>query len=171
MPFGVDRAQRLDLRRTLAKRVVLEMRRDHADVAYIRSYDCLDRDARHARDFMIGRIGKQVPIRLQHRKARQDHVAETTSRSVRSQLVDRHARNRGVAGQQRGEHGELVFPVAAGEERIREVVGNLLQAKDVEVGDALRVGDYARGIDLLVDAAAPLDIPGDELHFNEFRHA
>src|SRR4029077_11655242 len=53
---------------------------------------------------------------------------------------------------------------AAGKPWIGEVVGDLLHAKDVEIGKRLRVPHDACRVDPLVDAAAPLRIPGDELH-------
>ena len=59
---------------------------------------------------------------------------------------------------------ELVLALAACEQGIRIVVRDLLQAQDVEVGDPLGVGDHPCRIDLLVHAAAPLHVPGDELH-------
>ncbi len=67
-------------------------------------------------------------------------------------------------GSSAGEHGELVFAGAAAEPRVGEVVGDLLQAQHVEIGDALRLGDDARRIDGEVHAAAPLHVPRHQLH-------
>ena len=53
--LGVDRAQRLDLRRALHFRVVLEMRRDHAHFAERRDDARLDRDSRHSVDAGVDR--------------------------------------------------------------------------------------------------------------------
>src|SRR5262249_207417 len=62
------------------------------------------------------------------------------------------------------EPGELIVVVVPREARIRKIVGDLLQAKDVEVRESARFVDDAARIDAAVDAAAPLHVPGDELH-------
>jgi 3-deoxy-D-manno-octulosonate 8-phosphate phosphatase KdsC-like HAD superfamily phosphatase len=79
-------------------------------------------------------------------------------------VIDRHAGNAGVPGQQRGQRGELVGVVVAVEQRRREIVRHLLQAQHVEVREAARLGDDPRGVDAAVVAAAPLDVPGEEAH-------
>ena len=76
----------------------------------------------------------------------------------------RDGRRRRVAGKKCPEPRELVFVGVAGEPRIRKVVGDLLQAQHVEVGELPRLGDNARRIDAAIDTATPLDVPLDELH-------
>ena len=78
-------------------------------------------------------------------------------------LVDRHARHRRVARQQRRELRELVLAGAAREPR-REVVGDSPAGTARRNPRSPRLGDDARRVDDAVDAAAPLDIPRDELH-------
>ena len=51
-----------------------------------------------------------------------------------------------------------------GEPRVGEIGSDLLQAQDVEIGDALRLGHDARGIDASIHAAAPLGVPGHDNH-------
>jgi hypothetical protein len=67
-------------------------------------------------------------------------------------------------GQQRRECGELVFIGVAGESRIGKVVGDLLQAQDVEIGELFRRGDDPRRVDAAIDTPAPLHIPRDQYH-------
>ena len=105
-----------------------------------------------------------MPINLLHRQARKDHVAEAPSPAVFCRLIDRHARHGGVTGQQRGEQGELIFARAAAEIGIGEVVGDFLNAQNIEIGEPLRFGHDACRIDAQVDAAAPLNVPRQKLH-------
>ena len=107
----------------------------------------LDRDARHAGHARIARIRQQVAIHLPHRQPRQDHVAEAAPAAVVARLVDGHAGDRRVAGQQLREALELVLAVAAAEPRVGIVVGDLLQAQHVEIGEARASRDDARRID------------------------
>ena len=78
--------------------------------------------------------------------------------------VDGHARHRRVARQEPRELGKLVFAATAGKPRRGIIVGDLLQTQDVEIGDRLRMPHDAGRIDFAIDAAAPLNVPGDELH-------
>ena len=96
--------------------------------------------------------------------ARENEIAEVASSILAVGHVDDRARDALVSRQMLRELGELVLAAAPGEQWIREIVRDLLQAEHVKVGDRLRVLDDASGIDLTVDAAAPLDIPGDEFH-------
>src|SRR5450759_5974514 len=75
-----------------------------------------------------------------------------------------HARYRHVAGKEPRKLGKLIFAATACKTRMGIVVGDLLQTEDVEIGDRLRMPHDAGRIDFAVDAAAPLDIPGNELH-------
>ena len=97
-------------------------------------------------------------------KARQHHVTEMPAAAVVPGHVDRHARHRHIAGKEPRELGELIFAATACKPRVGIVVGDLLQTEDVEVGNRLRMPHDAGRIDFAVDAAAPLDVPGDELH-------
>ena len=83
--------------------------------------------------------------------------------------VDRCRDDRREAGQQRGEERELVFAPAALQGR--EVGRDFLQAEDVEVGERARVVDDPLRVDAAVAAAAPLDVPGHELHGTPSRPA
>ncbi len=161
---GVDVAQRLDLARALLRRVVLEMGGDHAHVTERRLHDGFDGNPRHALHPWIHRERQQMAERLRHRQARQDHVAEAPSPAVLPRMVRTDAGDGRVLRQQRAEGCELVLVGRARQARIGEVVGDLLQAQHVEVGEAPRLGDDARRIDAPVDAAAPLGVPGDENH-------
>src|SRR5438309_8494984 len=69
-----------------------------------------------------------------------------------------------VSWQARRDLRELILAPASRQTRIGKVVGDLLQAKDIEIGDGQGVLDDAPRIDLAIDAAAPLGVPGDELH-------
>src|SRR6185369_7761842 len=89
-------------------------------------------------------------------------VAEAAATTVRRRGVDGDAFDRGEARQRRRDQRELVFAPAALERR--EVGGDLLEAEDVEVGERARVVDDALRVDAAVAAAAPLNVPGDELH-------
>ena len=62
------------------------------------------------------------------------------------------------------EFGELVLAPAAAQQRIRKVVGDLLQTEHVEIANGLGVLDDPCRIDFAVDAPTPLHIPGNELH-------
>src|SRR4029453_86063 len=79
-------------------------------------------------------------------------------------MVHGNGGNRNVTRQQRRDRRELVLARAAGKSRVGKIVGDLLQAQHVEVGEALRLGDDPRRIHAAVDAAAPLRVPGDDLH-------
>jgi len=105
---------------------------------------------------------------------RQHHVAEALAPAVLVRNVERDAFDRRVAGHEPRELRELVR--AARPAQLREVVGHLLQAQHVEIGEAARVGDDAGEVAAPVRAEAPLDVPGDELHrsaclVSEFRRA
>ena len=78
-------------------------------------------------------------------------------------MIDRDAADRRETRQQRRKHRELVFAGAARKARIRKIVGDLLQAQHVEVGELLRGGDDARGVDATVHTPAPLHVPGDQI--------
>ena len=142
----VDRAQRVDLRHALHRRVVLEMRRDHAHVAERRAHDRLERDARHAGNAGVGRIGQQVAIDLLHRQPREDHVAEAPAAAVASAgwstaTPGNRPCSPAAAPRAAANWSSPALPAELG---IGEVVGDLLQAEHVEVGEALRLGDDAR---------------------------
>src|SRR2546423_9530848 len=64
----------------------------------------------------------------------------------------------------RSEERELVAIVVARERG--KIVGDFLHAEDVEVGHRSRMVDQAREVDASVEPTAPLDVPGDELHFS-----
>ncbi len=164
VPLGVDRAQRLDLRAALLLRVVLEMRGDDADLAERRGDDRLDRDSRHPVHAGIDRRRQQMPVDLAHREPRQDHVAEAPAPGALRRMIDGDSGRGGIARKQRRQRSELVVIRVAGEPRIRKIVGDLLQAQHVEVGERARFRDDPLRVDTSVDAAAPLDIPGDEIH-------
>jgi serine protease Do len=66
-----------------------------------------------------------------------------------------------VAGKSARQQLHLVFARAAFERG--EVVGNLLKTTDIRVAERLCFARDARRIDAAVDAAAPLDIPADQL--------
>ena len=86
--FGVNRAERLDLRHALQRRIVFEVCRDDAYVAERRRNDRFERNARHSRNAWIARKRQQMPINLFHRIARQDHVAEMAATTIFCRLVD-----------------------------------------------------------------------------------
>jgi hypothetical protein len=67
--------------------------------------------------------------------------------------------DRREARQERRERGELVLVRVAREAGIRKIIGDLLQAQDVEVGQRLRRRDDSCGVDAAVDAPAPLYVP------------
>ena len=162
--FGVDRAQRLDLRSALLHAVILEMRRDHAYAAERRAHDRFQRDARHAVDARIDGVRQQMPEHLADRITGEDHVAEVASAAFLRRNVDCNTGHRLVLRQQPGERGELILAPAPRQPRIGKIVGDLLQAEHVEIGDRLGMLDDPRRVDLVIDAATPLSIPGDELH-------
>ena len=76
--------------------------------------------------------------------------------------VDAPAEHSLVFRQLAAERRGLVF--AAAPRQVGEPRGDLLQAGDVGVGDAAKLGGDARGIDHAVEAAAPLDIPASYAH-------
>ncbi len=78
--------------------------------------------------------------------------------------VDRDPGHRLIAGQQTGQLGELVLTSAAGQSRIGKIVGDLLQAEDIEIRDRPHLPDDPCRIDAPVDATTPLGVPGNELH-------
>src|SRR5437773_56685 len=86
--FGVDRAQRLDLRSALLHAVILEMRRDHAYAAERRAHNRFQRDARHAVDARIDGVRQQMPEHLADRITGEDHVAEVASSAFLLRIVD-----------------------------------------------------------------------------------
>src|SRR6185436_12968245 len=93
--------------------------------------------------------------------AREDRVAEAAALAVLAHHVHAVALDARVAGEERPQLGELVTLVVALEPR--EVVRDLLHAEDVEVRDRPRGLHDAREVDAAVEAAAPLDVPGEEL--------
>jgi len=160
--LGVARAHRLDLRGALQGRVVLQVGGHHPQRPEGRLQAGLEQQSGHAVVVRIGRPGQLHAQHLPHRQAAQDHVAENAPAAVGRGRIDRRAGHCGVAGQQLGQQGELVLAAAACERR--EVRRDLLQAQHVEIGERPRVFDDARRIDAAVHAAAPLDVPGDQLH-------
>jgi hypothetical protein len=100
--------------------------------------------------------------RAAERQARQDHVAEALARAAGAGNVDAPADNRLVLRQLAAERRGLVLAAAA--RQVGEPRGDLLQAGDIGVGDAAKLGGDARRIDHAVEAAAPLDIPADYAH-------
>ena len=121
----------------------------------------LDQDARHvARCVRLPR--QEMAQDLPNRIARQDHVAEALAAAVFVRDVEGDAVDGRIGGQEARKLGELIGGIVAGE--IGKVVGHLLQAEHIEIGHAAGMGDEARKIDASVDAAAPLHVPGDELH-------
>ena len=163
-PFRVDRAQRLDLGRSFFRSIVLQMRGDHAHRPERCIDHCFDRDARHAVDARIDGIGQQVPEHLTNRQARKDHVAKMPPLAVLCRNIDSDAGDGQVSGQQPREFGKLILAPAAAQQRIRIVVGDLLQTEHVEIANGLGVLDDPGRIDFAVDAPTPLHIPGNELH-------
>ena len=105
-----------------------------------------------------------MPEHLADGKTREDHVPEVAPAASLGRNVDSDPGHRQVAGQPPREFVELILAATARKPRVREIVGDFLQAQHVEIGERLGVLHDARRIDLTVDAAAPLDVPGDELH-------
>src|SRR5579864_3738793 len=101
---------------------------------------------------------------LPDREAREDHVAEVAPAAFLRRYVDRDAGHRLEPWQPPAELRKLILAAASRKPRIRKIVGDFLQAEHVEIGDFPRLPDYPRQINLLVDAAAPLRIPSNQLH-------
>ena len=106
---------------------------------------------------------------LRDRQPAQDHVAERTPYARGPGCVDGYAADRRMPGQQAGQQVELVLAAAALERR--EVRRDFLQAQHIEVGQRLRVFDDAPRVDTAVDAAAPLDVPGDQFQNKPSRNS
>ena len=140
------------------------MRRDDAKVTERRGNDRFERNARHSRDTRITGIRQQMAIDLFHRIARQNQVAEMPAPAVFCRLIDGDAGYGRVPRKKRREQRKLVFARAAAEIGVGKIVGDFLQAQHVKIGDALCFGRDAGGIDSLIDAAAPLHIPGHHVH-------
>ena len=121
-----------------------------------------DRDALHRCDPRIRGPRERVPSDRLYRQPRGDGVAEPAPASLRRGVIRPDAVEDLEPGQQRREERELVAVVVAGERRVREVVGEFLDAQQVEVGERLRVRDDSRGIDAAIQPAEPLHVPGDE---------
>ena len=114
--------------------------------------------------FLPGSIGEGSRCRYAWRTGSRDRIMlpNRRRRPPSAGMIDRNAADRGESRQQRGERRELVFAGAAGKARMREVVGDFLQAQHVEVGELLRRGDDPRRVDAAVHTPAPLHIPGDQ---------
>src|SRR6478609_6216874 len=96
-----------------------------------------------------------------HRQSREDEVAEALA--PRSTVhVHRDAFERRIAGKEGGQRGELVRGVVAG--KVRIVVRDFLEAHHVEIPELHDPPRDPAEIDTPVYSAAPLDVPGDELH-------
>ena len=96
------------------------------------------------------------------RQARQDQVAEALSRAPGAGNVDAPADDGLVSRKRACEGVGLIFAAASRE--VGKSRCDLLQARDVGIGDALELGGDARRIDDAVDAAAPLHIPAHDPH-------
>ena len=160
--FGVQGVNRARLRRALQCRVVLQVCRHHAHRAQRRvEHGEHAAHARHAAYAGIGRPGQGVMLHLRRREPRRDQVAEAPAPAVGTELVHRGAEEQRKTRQQRRQLRRLV----AGRAGQRVVtLRDLLQAQHVEVSQAARLLDDALRADHAVQAAAPLGIPGDELH-------
>src|SRR2546428_6971252 len=99
-------------------------------------------------------------------KARGDEVAEALARAFVAGQVDGRREEHEVPGEFAPERLDLVLALAPGQ--IDEAGVDLLQAKHIRIGDAPRLVRDARRVDDAVDAAAPLDVPGDEPHYLRF---
>src|SRR5271169_1688061 len=105
-----------------------------------------------------------MPEHLADGIARENHVAKMAPPAACRLDIDGDPGHRLVTWQKMGQLGELVLTPAARQPRIRKIVGDFLQAKDIKICDRPRLPDDPRGIDPPVDAATPLRIPGNELH-------
>src|SRR5205814_3808921 len=113
----------------------------------------------------LSRVGgpwQRVAARGSDAVARIDRVAEAAA--APRIAGDVHAVRLGAmeAGKARSKLRKLVAVVVPLERR--EVVCELLHAKDVEVRERARGAHDAAEVDDAVDPAAPLDVPGDEFH-------
>ena len=160
--LDVQSPQRVDLRDPLPDRVVLEVRRRHPDRSGRRLDHGLDGDTLHAGRRGIGGPGQQVPEHLADGQPREDRVAEEATSAAAVVLVGRGAEEAAVPGERRTEPRHLVLAGTAGQ--VREADRDFLQAQHVEVGEVTGLADDALGVDAAVDAAAPLDVPGDQFH-------
>ena len=97
--LGIDHAQRLDLRGSFLQAVILEMRRDHPYGSEGRAHDRFQRDARHAVEAGIDRVGQQMPEHLADGITGEDHVAEVASAAFLGRHVDGDAGHRLISGQ------------------------------------------------------------------------
>src|SRR4051812_39514074 len=95
------------------------------------------------------------------RQARSEHVAKSVASAGAWDIHGRHEEHR-VTGKLTLQRADLVLAAAAGE--IREPDAHLLQAQHVRIGETASLARDARGVDDAVDAAAPLDVPGDQPH-------
>jgi len=102
------------------------VRRDHAHFSERRDDGRLQSDARHAVDARIDRKRQQMPEHLPHRQSRSDQVAEVAALPVVARVIDGDAGNRHVAGEERRDRRELVFPGASRESRVGKVGRDLL---------------------------------------------
>ena len=80
----------------------------------------------------------------------------------RRRTIRGHALHDAVAREQPRER--LVLVLARASRKVGVVARDLLQAQHVEIGRLARDPGDARRVDPPVASAAPLDIPGDELH-------
>src|ERR1700693_2958154 len=90
---------------------------------------------------------------------REDHVSETPPMAVFRGHVDGDAFHGRIPGKRPRDLGKLIFTAACPEPRVRIIVGDLLQAEDVEIGESPGVLNDARWVDAPVDTATPLNIP------------
>src|SRR2546425_1536260 len=138
------------------------MRGDDAQRPEGRLDDRFERGARHA-----GRTGAWPRQRVVNHpadgEARGDEVAEALAAAFVAGHIDGGSEEHEVARELAPERLDLVLALAPGQ--IGEADVDLLQAQDVGVGDAPRLVRDARRVDDAVDAAAPLDVPGDEAHY------
>jgi len=105
-----------------------------------------------------------MPEHLADRIARQDHVAEVAPSALFGRHIDGDAWHGLVAGKEPRNLRELILAAASGKARIWKIVRNLLQAEHIEIGElACFLHDPCR-VDLRIDAAAPLNVPCDQLH-------
>jgi hypothetical protein len=101
------------------------------------------------------------------RQARQDHVAESLARPAGAGDIDRPADDRLPLRQLAPQRHRLVLAPAA--RQLGEGAGDFLEAGDVGIGHAPKLGCDARGIDDAVEAAAPLHVPTDDTHLPRLR--
>src|SRR5467141_2045194 len=138
------------------------MRRRHAQGPGTRLEHGFHHRALHARHRRIRGPGQQAPEHLQDGKARDDRVAEFAPLPSRRRTIRGDALHDAVAREQRSERRVLVLARASRE--VGEVARDLLQAQHVEIGHLSRDPGDARRVDPAIASAAPLDVPGDELH-------